>query len=422
MNNDNRDPNYFDPWDKGSYRTGSVEPPKKHSALVAFLLIAVVLLVGVIAILGVMNVKLFSKLSQTPDDQMAVSLQIPPEGDLQAVPETTIPNETLSAPRKETTIQLQEQPQTVENVPQEGGLSLQAIYSQCIDSVVSITYQSGSSGSTGTGVVISDTGYIVTNCHVVEGATQIVVQLSDERKLQATLIGADKASDLAVLLVDAEELTPATFGDSEALRVGDMVCAIGDPLGVELRGTMTNGIISAINRDITTGGRTMTLIQTNAALNSGNSGGPLINCFGQVIGINTMKIGDYMSASGVEGLGFAIPSTTVKSIVDQLIAQGYVSGRPYIGIDGEEVSDLYQYYYRLPEGLFLTEVVSGTDAQTKGLLEGDILISLDGTKITNAEDLTTVLGGYEVGDTIEAIIFRNNRQYSVELTVEEAKG
>ena len=410
MKNNDRTPDYFDPWDQGSYRTGSVELPRKRHPLVGFLLVAVVLLMGVIAILGVMNVKLFSQLSQTPDNDMAVSLQIPEH--MQAIEgptETTAATEPLS---KDSTITLEGQPNYVENVPQEGGLSLQAIYSQCIDSVVSITTQS----STGTGVVISDRGYIVTNHHVVEDAKQIQVLLSDDRNLQATLVGKDKASDLAVLRVEAEGLVPAVFGDSESLRVGDMVCAIGDPLGVGLRGTMTNGIISAINRDITTGGRTMTLIQTNAALNSGNSGGPLINCFGQVIGINTMKIGDNMSIAGVEGLGFAIPSVTVKSIVDQLIAQGYVSGRPYLGIQGEEVSQLYQYYYRLPEGLFLTKVVSGSDAQRKGLTEGDILISLDGRQITGPEDLTTV------GDQIEAVIFRNHHHYAVTLTVEEAKG
>ena len=420
MKNNDHTPDFFDPWDQGSYRTGSVELPKKRSPLIVFLLIAVVLLMGVIAILGVMNVKLFSQLSQTPDNDMAVALQIPDH--MQAIEESTAPVETTQPVTKDTTITLEGQPHRVDNIPQEGGLSLQAIYSQCIDSVVSISCQSDSAASTGTGVVISDRGYIVTNHHVVEDARQITVQLSDERKLQATLVGKDKASDLAVLRVEAEGLVSAVFGDSESLRVGDMVCAIGDPLGVELRGTMTNGIISAINRDITTGGRTMTLIQTNAALNSGNSGGPLINCFGQVIGINTMKIGDYMSVSGVEGLGFAIPSVTVKSIVDQLIAQGYVSGRPYLGIQGEEVSHLYQYYYRLPEGLFLTKVLTGSDAQRKGLTEGDILISLDGKKVTDPETLTTILSGYQVGDQAQAVIFRNNRQYAVTLTIEEAKG
>jgi serine protease Do len=270
--------------------------------------------------------------------------------------------------------------------------------------------------------VLAENGYIVTNCHVVESANAITVQLSDDRVFRASLVGADETSDLAVLYVDAQDLAPAQFGDSDTLRVGDTVCAIGDPLGVELRGTMTNGIISAINRDITTNGRTMTLIQTNAALNSGNSGGPLINNYGQVVGINTMKIGDYMSSAGVEGLGFAIPSTTVVDIVSQLINQGYVSGRPCIGFTGEPVSALYQYYYRLPEGLFITEVTNDSDAAHQGLTSGDILVTLDGTGITTMDELTSFLYSCEVGDTVEAVIYRGKKYYTISLTIEEAKG
>lgn len=166
----------------------------------------------------------------------------------------------------------------------------------------------------------------------------------------------------------------------------------------------------------------MTLIQTNAALNSGNSGGPLINSFGQIIGINTMKISDYHNSAGVEGLGFAIPSTMVKEIVDQLIQKGYVSGRPYLGITGETVSTLYQYYYRLPKGIFITDVDTDSDAAQKGLQAGDILVSIDGKVITSAEELATLLYNYQVGDTIEVVIYRNNRSHTVELLVEEATG
>lgn len=198
--------------------------------------------------------------------------------------------------------------------------------------------------------------------------------------------------------------------------------AIGDPLGVELRGTMTNGIVSAINRDITAKGRTMTLIQTNAALNAGNSGGPLINCYGQVIGINTMKIGDYMSDAGVEGLGFAIPSTTVKEIVDQLLSQGYVSGRPTLGITGEAVSSFYQMYYRLPEGLFLTEVDEDSEAAGKGIKPKDILISMDGVRITDSDTFNAQLYSHQIGDTVPIIIYRSGKQYSLELTIAEANG
>jgi serine protease Do len=193
-------------------------------------------------------------------------------------------------------------------------------------------------------------------------------------------------------------------------------------LGSSLRGTFTDGIVSAINRDVTVGGRTMTLIQTNAALNTGNSGGPLINCYGQVIGINTMKIGDFVDASGVEGIGFAIPSSTVKLIVDQLIQQGYVSGRPTLGIKGESVSLFYQRYYMMPAGIFITELDPASDAARKGIQTDDILMGINGISIYSMEDLNNILYNCDVGETVEAIIYRAGKQYRVDLTLAEAKG
>ena len=237
----------------------------------------------------------------------------------------------------------------------------------------------------------------------------------------AQIIGTDTISDLAVLYTDTTGLAPAEFGDSAALRVGDSVVAIGDPLGVELRGTMTDGIVSAINRDISTDGRTMTLIQTNAALNSGNSGGPLLNCYGQVIGINTMKIGDYMSSAGVEGLGFAIPSATVKEIVDQLIANGYVAGRPALGFTVQEVSSFYQLYYRLPQGVYVTEVAESSDAAAKGIQPGDILLQLDGQRITNTDTLKNLLYTHNAGDLVDVVIYRNGTQYTANIVLEQSQ-
>ena len=418
--NDERFNYHSDPWDQDTYQTGSTNPPKSRSGLVALLLVIIIFLAGITSILSILNIKLFSALNAQPDSTVSLSLQA--GNDSTAPTDNKIVNNAPDVPQQDVTIQIVQVPESTDNIPQNGGLSLQEIYENSIDSVVSITCSSHSGSSSGTGVVLAKNGYIVTNCHVVENAKAITVQLSDDRTFRASLVGADEVSDLAVLYVEAEDLTPAQFGDSEKLRVGDAVCAIGDPLGVELRGTMTNGIVSAINRDITTDGRTMTLIQTNAALNSGNSGGPLINCYGQVIGINTMKIGDYMSSAGVEGLGFAIPSTTVVDIVGQLIDQGYVSGRPYVGFTGEPVSTLYQYYYRLPAGLFITEVTEGSNADIQGLESGDILISLDGKTVTTADELSAALQSYDVGDTIQAVIYRNKKQHTITLTVEEAKG
>ena len=285
--------------------------------------------------------------------------------------------------------------------------------------MVSITSAGQSATSTGTGVILTEDGYIVTNCHVVENGISVTAQLTDGRTLPAMLVGADSVSDLAVLHVDATGLTPAQFGDSGSLRVGDTVVAIGDPLGVKFRGTYTDGIISGIGRDMDMGGRTMTLIQTNAALNSGNSGGPLINCYGQVIGINTMKIGAFTDNAGVEGLGFAIPSTQVKEIVDQIIAQGYVSGRPTLGITGEALSKFYQHYYRMPAGLYITQVDEGSDAAQKGVQVGDMLLYLGDTRITGPDDLKAAIYDCEVGQQVEVILYRRGQQYRLTLTLQE---
>ena len=416
-----------DPWEPGKYETGRTNPPKSHTGLIALLLVVVIFLSGLVSFLGVLNVKLFAQLQALPQqkDEESVSFISETEdpSDFHQLNDPTAPTLEVCADPAicPDTFQLNPSPESVPNYPHTEGLPLQDIYDKVINSVVSISC-TGQISSTGTGVILTQSGYVITNAHVVEGAREITVILSDQRQYMATLVGADTISDLAVLHISADNLTPAEFGDSGVLRVGDSVVAIGDPLGIELRGTMTNGIVSAINRDIVTGGRTLTLIQTNAALNSGNSGGPLINCYGQVIGINTMKIGVFTSASGAEGLGFAIPSTTVKEIADQLISQGYVSGRPAIGITGEGVSNFYQYYYRLPAGLYITELDPESDAAQKGLEVGDILISVGDSRITSAQELTAALGAYDVGDTVRIIIFRSGRQYSADITLHESKG
>ena len=417
----------YDSQDSWEYGTGSTQPPKSRGGLIAVLLIAVIFLSGLVSFLGVLNVKLFAQLKAMPQEGEE---QVSFISDAESTEPSALPTEspapaTEPAPAPQThtdTFALNPSPDSVPNVPQEQGMSLQDIYEKSIGSVVSISCTGYNSASTGTGVVLTSSGFLVTNAHVVEGAREITAILSDQRQFPAVLVGADAVSDLAVLRIEADALIPAEFGDSTALRVGDSVVAIGDPLGIELRGTMTNGIVSAINRDLNTGGRTLTLIQTNAALNSGNSGGPLINCYGQVIGINTLKIGVFTSDAGAEGLGFAIPSTTVKEIADQLIAQGYVSGRPTLGITGESMSSFYQFYYNLPAGLYITELDPESHAAKKGMEAGDILLSVGDTRIYSPEDLSSAISGLQVGDTVQVIIFRNGRQYTADLTLHEAKG
>ena len=307
---------------------------------------------------------------------------------------------------------------------EEDALCLQDIYSSVIDSVVSISSMTSSGTSSGTGIIMSSDGYVITNHHVITGALVISVLTNDNQEFEAALVGSDEMSDLAVLKIDARGLQAAEFGDSSKLRVGDSVVAIGDPLGVQLRGTMTNGIISAINRDLTVGDRTMTLIQTNAALNNGNSGGPLINCYGQVIGINTVKMSSYYSASAtVEGLGFAIPISVAKPIIDELIENGYVAGRPAIGISGDSLPSYYRTYYRLPDGVYVTSVNEGSDAKAKGIREGDIVTAINGEKICSIDELNTVKNQYAAGDEVTLTIYRSGTYYEVTVTlVDQATG
>ena len=299
---------------------------------------------------------------------------------------------------------------------EDGALSLQEIYRRCIGSVVSIVTVTPSGKASGTGIIMSEDGYVITNHHVIESAQAVSVLTSDNQEYAASVVGSDETSDLAVLKVEAEGLQASEFGDSSVLQVGDSVAAIGDPLGTALRGTMTDGIISAINRDLTVNDRTMSLIQTNAALNNGNSGGPLINCYGQVIGINTMKMSNFYSLSAtVEGIGFAIPIDTAKPIIDELIEKGYVSGRPAIGIDGETLPATYRIYYRLPQGIYVTRVYRNSDAAAKGISEGDIITAINGVSVTTMEQLNRVKNQFTAGQTITLTIYRGGVSSDVEI-------
>ena len=355
------------------------------------------------------------------------------QNDTQPATQTTTTDTTPMANEPQTTadptqtqtqttpgLTIDDSPQSVENIPadEEGALSLQEIYEKVIPSVASISCVQQGGTASGTGIVMSDDGYVITNYHVIESAQQIFVLLSDENTYTATLVGGDEATDLAVLKVEATGLTPAEFGDSDALRVGDVVVAIGDPLGTELRGTMTDGIVSAINRDLNLSGRQMTLIQTNAALNSGNSGGPLINCYGQVIGINTMKMSSYSSTSAtVEGLGFAIPITAAKPILDELIQQGYVSGRPAIGIQGETLGISTQLFFHMPSGVVITAVEETSDAAAKGLQPDDVIVGLNDSAIDSLEDLVAAKNDLSAGDQVTLTIYRGGRYYEVTVTL-----
>lgn len=282
------------------------------------------------------------------------------------------------------------------------------------------------SAAEGSGIIISSDGYIMTNYHVVEYAdpknsasanTILEVFLPDKRQAKATFVGGDDESDLAVIKIDMTDLPVAELGDSSQLEVGEPAVAIGNPLGMEFAGSVTVGVISALNRQVETEDKTLNLIQTDAAINPGNSGGALVNSSGQVIGINTIKI----SETGVEGLGFAIPINDAKPIIEQLVSYGYVKGRPFIGISGQEITQVLSKQYGLPQGIYIVEVTSGSGAEKAGIVKGDVLVSLAGKEVKTMKDVDTIKKQYKAGDTVDAVIVRNGKSINIKITFSEDK-
>ena len=271
----------------------------------------------------------------------------------------------------------------------------------------------------GSGVIVSADGYIATNNHVVSGANKVTVTLKNGEQHEATIVGTDSQTDLAVVKIDATGLQPAVFGDSSKLEVGEPAIVIGNPLG-QLGGSVTNGIISALDREITIEGQVMTLLQTNAAINPGNSGGALFNQKGELVGIVNAKSG----GENIEGLGFAIPVNIAKPVIDDIIAHGYVQGRPQLGISLLNVDDAMtaMMYGLNSTGVFIMGVTEGSSAAQAGLKEGDRIISIDGTEVTSTSDVTGIVAEHKVGDSVEITISRNGRTGTATVTLQERKG
>lgn len=270
----------------------------------------------------------------------------------------------------------------------------------------------------GSGIIMSEDGYIITNAHVVEGATSLKVITSDGETYEAQLIGSDTVTDLAVVKIDATGLTAAEFGSSKDLRVADKVMAIGNPGGHELSSSVTIGYVSALNRAIAnnTTGYTMEYIQTDAAINPGNSGGALINEYGQVVGINSAKI----SATGYEGLGFAIPIDTAQPIISDLIQYGYVKDRAVLGISGQFIDSMTGRFYGLPQGEYVAQLNS-SEAQASGLQVGDVITAIDGQQLDSESTLRSAILSKKPGDTVTLQVYRSSTQQSatVELKLSE---
>ncbi|WHE06316.1 trypsin-like peptidase domain-containing protein [Thermoanaerobacterium thermosaccharolyticum] len=296
----------------------------------------------------------------------------------------------------------------------------------------SVSYSNGFksafvSENSGSGIIIDTNGYIVTNNHVVDGASSITVSLSDGRKFSAQLIGKDSKTDLAVLKINATNLTAAKLGDSSKLEVGELAVAIGNPLGESFAGTVTSGIISGLNRNLQSDYGAVNLIQTDAAINPGNSGGPLVNSNGEVIGITSVKLtstdsSDTQDQFGmfhsqgtlVEGMGFAIPINEAKPIIDELIKHGYVE-RPMMGVSVQEVTQQDAAQYNIPVGLYIAQVQQGSGADEAGLQAGDVITAVDGTKVETFDSLQSIINKHKVGDTITVTFWRNGKTLSTKV-------
>jgi len=268
----------------------------------------------------------------------------------------------------------------------------------------------------GSGVIFRADGYIVTNNHVISGAKEIIVSLADGRSLKGKLIGADEVTDLAVVKVEASDLPVAAFGDSDEIVVGEPAIAIGNPLGLEFQGSVTSGVISALNRTLDISDKRVKLLQTDAAINPGNSGGALVNADGQVIGINSAKV----AANGVEGMGFSIPSNTVQAIIKELMEKGYVA-RPYLGVTIFDPNTAARYGYQLniDKGVYIFRLTLGGPADKAGLQRGDIILKIDDKEVNSVSELRQQVGEHKVGDSVKITFDRNGSTHTADIVLEE---
>lgn len=301
------------------------------------------------------------------------------------------------------------------------------VYAANVNSTVGITtsistnyfgYQTTSAAS-GSGFILSKDGYILTNYHVIENSNSVTVTTYDGTQYDATIVGYDESNDIAVLKVDATDLTPVILGSSDSLHVGDNVIAIGNPLG-ELTFSLTSGVVSALDRQVTLSNNvSMKLIQTDCAINSGNSGGPLFNLYGEVVGITNAKYSSssYSSEASIDNIGFAIPIDSVRSIVESIMEKGFIS-KPYIGVSVETVSDDAQRY-GLPAGAAVQSVSDDSPAQAAGLQVNDIITKVNDTEITSSTDLVDAVHGAQVGDELTLSVYRQSSTVTLKVTVGE---
>ncbi len=412
----------------------SYQPPKKkkHKGLVTTLVVC--LCAAVVGVTAVVGVSIFQKNDENESGKTTPSNATASASTDSSSERTDLPTiEQLSTP--------------------DDAMKIPDIVKKVSPSVVGISCITNSGTVTGTGIIMSEDGYIITNAHVVDGANAISAVLpseysdsdssssksdsssdsseskrdisnafkdsdsDNENSIQAKLIGKDTQTDIAVIKIEKKGLTAVEFGKSADVQVGEASIVIGNPLGLDLANSVTAGIISATDRTLTIDDRTMNLIQTDAAINSGNSGGPLINAYGQVIGITSAKV----ASTYGEALGFAIPIDEALPIVKDLMENGYVKNRPTLGISGMNISNIYSEYYDVPKGFIVKSVTAGSAAEKAGIKKNDIIVGIEGKLIESIEEFNSIKEKYKAGDTITVSLYRNNKITDIKVTLDEMK-
>ena len=384
------------------------------------LIIFVVVLIALAFFAGILSrdyISIFDK-----DKNSELETESPTDNNLTPTPEISTTDEVNPTQTPEAsssiTSSYADMPTLIEEVS-KGVVSITTYYASNSDNI-----QDWEPMAYGTGVIMSSDGYIVTNNHVIEGAGLISATLLNGEKIAASVIGSDKYVDLAVLKIEKEGLYTIPFGDSSLCRAGEQVIAIGSPLGDELTGTVTAGIISAVDRQLDVNGIPFTLLQTDAPINPGNSGGPLVNMNGEVIGINTLKSifagydesGTMISA---EGIGYAIPSNSVTESISEILEYGGIV-RPFIGVYGSDVNNTSAYAQTdqdLPDGFLVAETVENSPAALGGILPDDVIIGIDGEAITGFTDLYTIINSHEIGDTLTFKVYRPSAKAEIDLEI-----
>ncbi len=407
---------YFGEWDDGTYQTGTIRPPKPGSGLVAFLLALVILLGGICSALGIINVQLLSQLAQKEQETTPLSKD--------SQPTATGPNsylDQLDAPIPQVpenatvTLQIADSPYYPHGEKQDNLPSQQQIFDQSQQYLLDVQCLTHiGEVQSGIALVLSADGFLLTNHHVVDAARRIFVTLPDGNIVRAALVGTDSFSDLALLYIQAEGLTPAVFSSNKTLQVTDPSYAI-EP-GNQGRSLRESSIFN-VSRIFAAKNNSLQLIQTCA----GGQAGVVFDSFGYVMGFQVGHIAHYFGESDTTGTGLVIPTRAIRQIVNKLLSHGCVEGRPSLGIEVEAISKVYQQYWQLPLGLLLTDVAEHSHAAACGLEEGDILLALNGVPVTNRSELYAMLYNHNIGDTVIAVVSRDDQKFTVKLTIEENK-